>query len=96
MLVLSRRNGETISLPDHDIHIRVLRVSGSRVQIGIDAPKEIAIRRSELIEKSMEEGNLVVASEHFDDPTVSCDTDQRRWMPLHHSHREADQPPASA
>lgn len=50
MLVLSRRNGETISLPEHNIPIRVLRVSGSRVQIGIDAPSEVAIRRSELLE----------------------------------------------
>lgn len=48
MLVLSRRNGETISFPDQDIQIHVLRVSGSRVQIGIDAPKEVSIRRGEL------------------------------------------------
>ena len=46
MLVLSRRIGESIVI-SHDILIRVVDVSGSRVRLGIEAPKDVAICRSE-------------------------------------------------
>lgn len=45
MLVLSRRTDEEIVLPSIGVRIRVLGVKGGRVSIGIDAPREIAIRR---------------------------------------------------
>jgi carbon storage regulator len=47
MLVLSRRNGESIVIGG-GITVKVLRVKGNIVQLGIDAPKEVAIQRSEL------------------------------------------------
>jgi carbon storage regulator len=47
MLVLSRRLGESIVI-GRGIMVKVLRVKGDFVQLGIDAPKEIAIQRSEL------------------------------------------------
>jgi carbon storage regulator len=47
MLVLSRRNGESIVIGG-GITVKVLRVKGNVVQLGIDAPKEVAIQRSEL------------------------------------------------
>ena len=47
MLVLSRRNGEEILLGD-DVRIRVVAVRGHRVQLAIDAPKEVSIMRGEL------------------------------------------------
>ena len=47
MLVLSRRNGESIVIGG-GITVKVLRVKGNVVQLGIDAPKEIPIQRSEL------------------------------------------------
>ena len=46
MLVLSRRVGETIRIGD-DIVVQVVRISGNRVLIGIDAPKSLAIVRPE-------------------------------------------------
>ena len=47
MLVLSRRIGESIVI-DGGITVRVLKMKGNVVQLGIDAPKEIPIHRSEL------------------------------------------------
>ena len=47
MLVLSRKKAEQIQIGDN-ITITVLRVKGSAVQIGIDAPNHVKILRSEL------------------------------------------------
>jgi hypothetical protein len=46
MLVLSRKAGEEIVIDDQ-IRIQIVRVRGSRVRIGIEAPAEVRIRRSD-------------------------------------------------
>jgi len=48
MLVLGRRQGESIRIGD-DITITIVR-SGDQVRIGIDAPREINIVRTEVLE----------------------------------------------
>jgi carbon storage regulator len=48
MLVLSRRPGESIVVPEHRIEIVVREIDGDRVKIGIRAPDETDIYRSEL------------------------------------------------
>lgn len=45
MLVLSRKTGERILVPELGIEITVLSLGNQRVQIGIDAPPEIRIIR---------------------------------------------------
>lgn len=47
MLVLTRKRDEAIVI-EGGIRITVLKIRGSQVQIGIEAPKEVTIRRSEL------------------------------------------------
>lgn len=47
MLVLSRREEQEIRIGP-DIRIRVLRVSGSTVKLGIEAPRQTSILRAEL------------------------------------------------
>jgi carbon storage regulator len=47
MLVVTRTSGEGISVGD-GIEVHVLSVSGRKVRIGIRAPREISIRRTEL------------------------------------------------
>ena len=47
MLVVSRKQNESIQIADN-IEITVLEVSKDRVKIGINAPKEVKIVRSEL------------------------------------------------
>lgn len=49
MLVLSRKIGERICIGE-DIEIEVVRISANVVRIGIEAPKELPILRSELLE----------------------------------------------
>jgi len=50
MLVLSREIGEKICI-DSRIIVTVLDIRGDNVLIGIDAPKDVHIVRSELIER---------------------------------------------
>ena len=48
MLILQRREGESLNIGDQ-IKLTILSVdSGGKVQIGIDAPRDILILRSEL------------------------------------------------
>jgi carbon storage regulator len=47
MLVLSRKKNETIIIDDH-IVITVVEIRGDKVRLGIEAPKEVPIHRSEV------------------------------------------------
>lgn len=47
MLVLSRKIDEKIVI-DSNIVITVLSVSGDKVKIGIDAPKNVSVNREEV------------------------------------------------
>ncbi len=47
MLVLSRRESERIRVGDN-IVVTVVRVSGDRVRLGIEAPKNVLVLRDEL------------------------------------------------
>ena len=49
MLVLSRRTGEWITIGE-DIRIRIVSMKGDHVQIGIEAPREVAVHRGEVFE----------------------------------------------
>lgn len=51
MLVLSRKKGESLQFAGMDIEIRVVSCTKSKVQLGIDAPREVVIKRSELVQK---------------------------------------------
>lgn len=50
MLVLSRKNGQSIHIGDNVV-VKISEISGGRVKLAIDAPREVAIRRSELDER---------------------------------------------
>lgn len=47
MLVLSRKKTQRLKLGD-DIIVTVIDVSGEKVRLGIDAPREVTILREEL------------------------------------------------
>ncbi len=48
MLVLSRKKGDSIVI-DGGIKVTVVEVKGTTVRLGIEAPQDVAIVRSELL-----------------------------------------------
>jgi len=50
MLVLTRRPGQSIRIGPN-VEVRVVRLEGDRVVLGIAAPRHVAVVRSELIEE---------------------------------------------
>ena len=50
MLVLTRRAGQAIRV-GLNVEVRVVRIEGDRVVLGIAAPRHVAVVRSELIEE---------------------------------------------
>ncbi len=49
MLVLTRKLDQSIMIGD-DVEISILAVSGEKVRIGIDAPREVPVFRKEVYE----------------------------------------------
>jgi carbon storage regulator len=47
MLVLSRKESESVII-NENIVVTILRIAGGGVRIGIEAPREIPVRREEL------------------------------------------------
>lgn len=57
MLVLTRKEGETLTIGD-DIEITILDVKGNQVKVGIKAPKEVSVHRAEVYKKVKEEKGI--------------------------------------
>ena len=66
MLVLSRKKNES-SVINEDIVITVVEVRGDKVRLGIQAPREVPVHRSEVYEAIQQDQN----SETEDDPAKS-------------------------
>lgn len=54
MLILARRNGETIRTGDA-IEVTVMTATGNHVQIGIAAPQYVPVHREEVYQRILEE-----------------------------------------
>lgn len=50
MLILTRKLGESIVIADN-IKVAIVQVNGQQVRLGIEAPREIRVDRSEVHEK---------------------------------------------
>ena len=59
MLVLSRKKNETIVI-DNDITVVVVEIRGDRVRLGIEAPRQVPVHRSEVYEAILERGRSTV------------------------------------
>ena len=78
MLVLSRRVGEEIIINDN-IRVTVVAVKGDRVRLGIVAPREVTVDRSEVHERRLQFAHVgtdadaaigVLPARHADDTLV--------------------------
>ncbi len=56
MLVLSRSNRQKIDFPTLGISIEILRISGKRVRVGIEAPTDVPVHRREVADRIIREG----------------------------------------
>jgi len=74
MLVLSRKNGESIVI-DGAIKVHVIELKNNVVRLGIEAPKEVAIHRSELYERIQKNEKTFAA------PTEKLDQGGRGELP---------------
>ncbi len=54
MLILSRKEGESIQIGD-GIEIKVISIQGEQVKIGIDAPRSVEVYRREIYLQIQEE-----------------------------------------
>jgi len=54
MLILTRREGEEIVI-NNNIILKVLSIDGARVKLGIEAPRDVPIRRAELEDEQPED-----------------------------------------
>lgn len=59
MLVLTRKNGETLMLGE-DIQVKVISIDGDQVKIGIEAPKSLKIYRQEVYEAIQRENEAAL------------------------------------
>lgn len=64
MLVLTRRIGESVLIGD-DVEVTVLDVKGDSIRIGIKAPRETRIQRSEIV-RAVEDENVSAAASDAD------------------------------
>ena len=51
MLVLSRKAGEEILVPECGVSVKVIAVQGNKIRLGICAPPEVEVLRGELWEQ---------------------------------------------
>ncbi len=59
MLVLARKSDESIVIGDNII-VKIVSLENGVVKLGIDAPQEISIMRSELLEEVKEQNRAAV------------------------------------
>ena len=50
MLILSRKSGESIVI-DGRIHVKIIRVEGDHVKVGVVAPADVPVHRLEVYEE---------------------------------------------
>ena len=74
MLVLSRKKDEIIVI-NNDIRIVVVEIRGDKVRLGVEAPKEIPVHRSEVYDaiSSDELPNAIAALNNAKSGHASCE-----------------------
>ena len=53
MLFLTRSNGQSIQIGRNNIQVSVMHIVGGQVKTAVDAPKDVKVLRTELIERAL-------------------------------------------
>lgn len=64
MLVLTRKLNQSITLGEN-VRITVLSIEGDRVSIGVDAPRDVRVFRSELLDATRQTNKESLSSSFF-------------------------------
>lgn len=80
MLVLSRKLNQAIMIGD-DIRVVVVSVDRDQVKLGIDAPRAIAVHRSEIYDEIQRQNREAAASPVGTAPILTATTAQLRPGP---------------
>ena len=62
MLILSRKSGESIVV-DGRIHVKIVRVEGDVVKVGISAPPDVPVHRLEIYEEIQRSNQEALANQ---------------------------------
>jgi carbon storage regulator len=63
MLILSRKSGESIVI-DGRIHLKIVRLEGDVVKVGVTAPPEVPVHRLEVYEEIQRSNQQALTREH--------------------------------
>jgi len=70
MLVLSRRQDDQILFPNLGISVKILRVAGQKVRLGVEAPPEVKVLRHELRDSEQQPNKAVSRQAMGNDSTI--------------------------
>ncbi len=76
MLILTRRKDQKIII-DERIEVAIVDIKGDQVKLGIDAPKDVTVFRSEVFQAIQEE-NRVAASAPIELPALDILSDIKK------------------
>ena len=68
MLILTRKSDESIII-DNNIKVKILKVQGNQVRLGIDAPGNLSVYRDEIYEQVCKE-NVNAVQKSIDDTAI--------------------------
>ncbi len=62
MLILSRKSSESIVI-DGRIHVKIVRVEGDVVKVGVEAPADVPVHRKEVYEEIQRSNQMALTSQ---------------------------------
>ena len=69
MLILSRKSGESIVI-DGRIHVKIVRVEGETVKVGIEAPPDVPVHRREVYEEIQRSNQMALTRQSVELPKL--------------------------
>jgi carbon storage regulator len=76
MLILSRKLGESIVI-DGNIHVKIMRVDGDVVKLGIEAPASVPVHRQEVYEEIHRSNQQALTNQSAPLPKLTRNTAQQ-------------------